>query len=271
MHQKINGYTPLTSNHHIGSIKHHFGPIHAVTSNYQYKPQTKMYIVLFHDSTHLTMILYQGHYTLLAICWRNMLYGMPQSQPYSFGDSRFWARQTQWCHRKGLYGIFLQQILTAITEHIQRHIILSLCDHLKWHFLTWTYTRRWRIWKWEWLPKYSHSSLYRAPRLYHVSKHENLSFDSATPLTSEDPHPAFWDHCPVCCYLMFSSSDGESPVLTRDPCHQYPRPSGSGSLLGRVASPLSVQYTMNDFTSPPSSDIAFQDATTDEEEFPPYH
>ena len=55
----------------IGSIKSSFQPVHTVTFNCQYKPQMKMYIVSFYDSTHpiyLKKIHHYGHYSLLAIC-----------------------------------------------------------------------------------------------------------------------------------------------------------------------------------------------------------
>ena len=51
MHQQINGYAPLTYDWiHQAS----FGHIHAVTFNFQYKPQ-KMYAVLFCDPTFFVM------------------------------------------------------------------------------------------------------------------------------------------------------------------------------------------------------------------------
>ena len=78
-----------------------------------------------------------------------------------------------------------------------------------------------------------HTPLQRAPFLYHVSTSDNLSFDPATPLTTVLPHPAHspqWlrSHTPVCCHLMFSSSDEESPSPDSNPSmeeqsclHQY--------------------------------------------------
>ena len=50
-----------------------FEPIPAVNFNCQYKPQMKMYIVSFHDSTHPTYfkkVFHYGCYSLWAICQR---------------------------------------------------------------------------------------------------------------------------------------------------------------------------------------------------------
>ena len=105
--------------------------------------------------------------------------------------------------------------------------------------------------------------LHRAPRLYHVSTLDNLSFDPATPLTSAEPHPASRNHHPVCHHLMFSSSDEEGPVQTRDPHLQHPRPLCSNLLPTRTSLSPSLQHQI----SPHSFEGSFQDAMTEEEDF----
>ena len=65
MHQQIKGHVPLTSVHQFGSIKHHLDLFMLLLSNTIIKPQRDMYIVSFHDSTHLTYltrILHHGCY-----------------------------------------------------------------------------------------------------------------------------------------------------------------------------------------------------------------
>ena len=61
------------------------------------------------------------------------------------------------------------------------------------------------------------------PQIYHVSMSENLSFKPTMPLTTAEQHPVhspqrFSSHSPVCCCLVFSSFDEESPVRTSAPC-----------------------------------------------------
>ena len=65
--------------------------------------------------------------------------------------------------------------------------------------------------------------LRRAPQIYHISMSENLFFHPTTLLITAEQHPVhlpqrFRSHSPVCYYLVFSSSDEESPVRTSDPC-----------------------------------------------------
>ena len=62
----------------------------------------------------------------------------------------------------------------------------------------------------------------RAPQIYHISTSENISFDSATPLTTAEQHPEhltgrFRSHSPVCHCHVFTNFDEESPVRTCNP------------------------------------------------------
>ena len=64
--------------------------------------------------------------------------------------------------------------------------------------------------------------LRRSPQIYHISISDNLSFDPITPLTTAKQHPEhslqrFRSHSPLCCHLVFTSSDEGSPVRTSDP------------------------------------------------------
>ena len=64
--------------------------------------------------------------------------------------------------------------------------------------------------------------LRRALQIYHISMSTNLSFSPTTSLTTAEQHPEhssrrFRGHSPVCCHLVFTSLDEESPVR---PVHQ---------------------------------------------------
>ena len=60
-------------------------------------------------------------------------------------------------------------------------------------------------------------------RIYHISMREDLSFNPITSLTTDEQQPVhspqrFRCHSPVCCHLVSSSSNEESPVRPSDPC-----------------------------------------------------
>ena len=115
--------------------------------------------------------------------------------------------------------------------------------------------------------------LRRASQIYHVSTSKNSSFNPTTPLTTAEQCPVhspqrFRCHRPVCCHLMFSSSEEESPVRTSDPCIQHSSISDSNPFHGEAEPPLPGQHHMNyHHISTPSTDEFFHDATA-EEDFP---
>ena len=112
--------------------------------------------------------------------------------------------------------------------------------------------------------------LRREPQIYHISKSENLSFHPTTPLTTDEQHPVhspqkFRCHSPVCCHLVFSSSDEESPVKTSDPHLQHSSTSDSSPVHRGAEPPSPVQHHMTyHYMSTPSTDQFFQDATAKE-------
>ena len=115
--------------------------------------------------------------------------------------------------------------------------------------------------------------LRRVPQIYHISMSENLSFNPTTSLTTADQHPVhslqrFRCCSLVCCHLVFSGSDEESPVRPNDP-HLWHSSTPDSSSVCREAEPLlSVQHHIYIHqTSPPSTDQFFKDDTT-KENFP---
>ena len=64
------------------------------------------------------------------------------------------------------------------------------------------------------------TALRRAPQIYHISMSENLSFNPTIPLTTaeqlEHSPRRFRSYGPVCCHLVFTSSDDESLVRTSE-------------------------------------------------------
>ena len=116
--------------------------------------------------------------------------------------------------------------------------------------------------------------LRRAPQIYHISMSKYLPFDPTTLLTTAEQHPIhspwrFRSHSPVCCHLVFTSSDEGTPVRTSDLCLWHPSTPDSSPLHGRAEPPSPVQHHMNyHHTSTPSTDDSFQDATAEEEDFP---
>ena len=117
--------------------------------------------------------------------------------------------------------------------------------------------------------------LRRALQIYHISTSENLSFDPTTPLTTAEQH---WEHSPwrfrrcssICCHLVFTSSDDESPIRTSDPCLWHCSTPDDSPLWGRAEPPSQLQHHINYYyTSTLSIDDSFQGATAeDEEDFP---
>ena len=116
--------------------------------------------------------------------------------------------------------------------------------------------------------------LRRPPQICHVSIRENLSFNPTTPLTTAEEHQEhspqrLRSHSTVCCHLVFTSSDKESPVRTSDLGLWHPSTPDSSPLHGRAEPPSPVQHHMNyHHTSTPSTGDSFQDATVEEEDFP---
>ena len=112
--------------------------------------------------------------------------------------------------------------------------------------------------------------LRRAPWICHMSISENLSFHPTTPLTTAEQHPVhspqkFRCNSPVCCHLVFSSSDEESPVKPNDPHLWYSSTPDSSPVCREAEPPLPVQHHVNHHhTSPPSIDQFFQEDTTKE-------
>ena len=103
---------------------------------------------------------------------------------------------------------------------------------------------------------------------------KNLSFDPTTPLTTAEQHPEhspqrLRSHSPVCCHLVFTSCDDDSPVRTTDPCLQHCSTPDNSPLQGRAEPPSPLQHHMDcHYTSTSSTDDSFQDATAEEEDFP---
>ena len=98
--------------------------------------------------------------------------------------------------------------------------------------------------------------LRRAPRIYHVSMMEGLSFDHTTPLTTAEQQPAnspqrFRCHSPVCCCLVFSHSDEESPERPGSLHLQYSSTPDGSPVHRRAELPSPVQH--HTFTKPQNS------------------
>ena len=106
--------------------------------------------------------------------------------------------------------------------------------------------------------------------IYHVSTSENLSFDPTTPLTTAEQHPEhspqrFRSHSPVCCCLVFTSSDNESHARTSNPHFWHCSTPDNTPLQGRAQPPSPLQHHMDcHHTITPSVDDSFQDATAED-------
>ena len=108
----------------------------------------------------------------------------------------------------------------------------------------------------------------KVPQIYHVSTNENLSSDPTTPLiTDEQSKYSSWrfrSHNPVCCCLVFTSSDDETSERTTDPCLWHCSTLDNNPLQGRAESSSPFQHHMDyHHTSTPNTDDSFQDATAD--------
>ena len=89
--------------------------------------------------------------------------------------------------------------------------------------------------------------LRRAPHIYHISMHENLSFNPTTPLTTTEQHPEYspqrFRSCsPVCCHLVFTSSEEDSPVRTSNPHLQHHSTPDNSPLQGTAEPPSPLQH-----------------------------
>ena len=102
---------------------------------------------------------------------------------------------------------------------------------------------------------------------------EDLSFNPTTPLTTTEQQPVllpqrFRCHIPVCCHLVFSSSDEESPVRLSDFTSMTPQYIRQQPSLQRRRTSFTVQHHMNyHHMSTPRPDKFFKDATA-KENFP---
>ena len=105
-----------------------FGSVHTHAFRYQYINPETMNLASFSDNIHLTCItkltswmpLINGH------LYKNIQYGMLQSQYYNFGWQT--SNHTSSAMTENEYT---QLSSTATTEPARRNIILSLHDHLK--------------------------------------------------------------------------------------------------------------------------------------------
>ena len=144
---------------HLLLIKYHLDPFTLLLSTVNINLRCMMHIVSFHDSTHptyLKKILHYGCYPLLAICWR-IFYMVCSSHSTTIWDSRPRASTFSTAIEWGFHSLLLQHLCPAVKKYIKRSIIQSLHDQLKWHLWMGTFPRRWRLWQWEWMLKYSHS------------------------------------------------------------------------------------------------------------------
>ena len=115
------------------------------------------------------------------------------------------------------------------------------------------------------------SPLRRAPWIYHISMSENLSFDPTRPLTTAEQHPVHspWRlryHSPVCCHLVFSSSNEESPIIPTDPHLQCSSTPDNSPIYRGAEPPSPVHHHVNHhhMSTPSTDEFFFQDATADE-------
>ena len=114
--------------------------------------------------------------------------------------------------------------------------------------------------------------LRRASWIYYVSMSENLSFNPTIPVTTAEQHlvhtpQRFRCYSPVCCYLVFSSSDEEGPVRPSGHHLWHSSTPDTSPVCRRTEPPSPVQHHVNHHTSPPSTDQFFQDDTI-KENFP---
>ena len=102
---------------------------------------------------------------------------------------------------------------------------------------------------------------------------EDLFSNPTMLLTTAEQQPVhspqrFRCHSPVCCHLVFSSSDEDSPMRPSDPCLWHFSTLDSSQVHRWSEPPLPVQLHMNHHhTSIPSTDQFLMDDTT-EENFP---
>ena len=155
-----------------------------------------MNLALFSDSTHLTYIT--------RISSMDATNYWPFAREYSIWNAtvaalQFWMEDLktshpQWCYRKSLHSLLLQQLCKSVKKHIRRSTTWSLYDHLKWGFWMKTCTRRWRISEWEWKLEYSHSPTKSTMPISHLSKWK-LVFQS--------------------CYTTYQSASTSSTVTSK--------------------------------------------------------
>ena len=137
-------------------------------------------------------------------------------------DDRSWTSHPQQCHRMSIHSFLLQQLSTTTTEPARRNTIQSLCDNIKWHFWKRTHTWRWRLLEREQKHKYSHSSQQKTTTdipYFHEWKYVLWSYHTTYHSWTHSEHSPQWFRChsPVCCHLVFTSSDNESCIGTSYP------------------------------------------------------
>ena len=111
----------------------------------------------------------------------------------------------------------------------------------KWYLWNRIHTRRWRLWEWQQELKHSHSSHKRAMNISCINDWEFI----LQSYTTAKQHPVHWPlrfRCcsPVCCHLVFSSCDEESPVRPSDPHLWHSSTPDSSPVHGEAEPPSPV-------------------------------
>ena len=137
---------------------------------------------------------------------------MPDLKPHALRNI------IHWIHKAFFYGDYTQQMWSLPEETLFSHFITTLN-----HAFEAEDMRLWRLWEWTENLNIS-TSLSRAPRVYHVSTMDELSFNPThfcqSPTTPEhhEGHSAWGYRCHsfTFCQLVFTYLDDESPVRPTD-------------------------------------------------------
>ena len=217
MYQHIKGYAPLPSVHQFGCIKYHMDLFHGYVFGYQYKLRTyELSIIQWLYSPHIHLqvdIMDPTHY------W-------PFAQEYSIWNAtvtslQFWTAD----HEQHFLINAMEWVYTAFFHSNSAQQIWNLPEEVLFGHLMTTLNNTFDIELTQEDEGYESESdslniptpLRRVPGIYHILTREDLSFNPTTPLTraKQQPVHSLWRFicCSlVCCHLVFSSFDEESPV-----------------------------------------------------------
>ena len=160
MHPQIKGHTSLHSVQQFGSIKLHLDLFMLIHSDTNINPEKYEYsIIQWFNSSYihspkltswvsLTIGQFAREYPMWNATVTSLQCGTADHEPHILSSAiGVWV------------GTAILSSKPALTpEPARRNTIHSLHDHITWHFLKRTHTRRWWLWKWKWELKYLHSS-----------------------------------------------------------------------------------------------------------------